>query len=127
MKYIILSLLLACSAQCADLNDFFRALATVESSGNARAINKKEQAFGLYQIRKAYFLDSGVEGKHADVFNPIVAKKVCIGYFTRYERKALRIGDWETLARCHNMGAGWRRNRAATDVYWSKVKKQLDK
>lgn len=126
MRNILASLLLSISANGADLNDFFRALGKVESSGNIRAVNKKENALGIYQIRKAYWIDAGIKGKHEDVFDPNVAKKVCIAYFRRYEPKALKNGNWETLARCHNMGVGWRRNRAATDVYWQKVQKYLD-
>lgn len=126
MKSILASLLLSFSACGADIEGFFRALAKVESSGNPSAVNKKEYALGIYQIRKAYWVDSRVGGKHEDVFNPIIAKKVCLAYFRRYEPRALKAGDWETLARCHNMGLGWRRNRSATDGYWRKVQKCLD-
>jgi len=38
---------------------------------------------------------------------------------------AFASGDFETLARCHNGGCGWRKNKSATDSYWKKIKKNL--
>lgn len=125
MKSILASLLLSFSACGADIEGFFRALAKVESSGNPRAVNKKEYALGIYQIRRAYWIDSGVGGKHEDVFNPIIAKKVCLAYFRRYAPQALKDGDWETLAKIHNGGPLGVKNRG-TDGYWRKVQKCLD-
>ena len=128
MRKIIATLLLSFSvaaASAADLNKFLDALAKVESSGNAKAINKKETALGIYQIRPAYFKDSGVKGKHSDVFKPEVARKVVLGYFQKYEPTALKNLDFETLARCHNGGNNFRKHKSKTDVYWNKVKKYL--
>jgi len=125
MKKIIVVLLLSVSAQAANLDGFFAALAKVESSGNAKAVNKKENALGIYQIRPAYFKDSRVKGNHEQVFNPVFARSVCEAYFKRYEPAALASGDFETLARCHNGGNSWRRNKSATDKYWQKIKKNL--
>jgi soluble lytic murein transglycosylase-like protein len=97
----------------------------VESSGNPKAVNKKETALGIYQIRPAYFQDSKVKGNHSQVFDPVFARSVCEAYFKKYEKKALDNGDFETLARCHNGGCGWRKNKSATDKYWQKIKKNL--
>ena len=36
---------------------FFNSLAKIESSGNPNAVNRREQALGIYQIRFAYFKD----------------------------------------------------------------------
>ena len=125
MKKIIVVLLLSVSAQAANLDGFFAALAKVESSGNAKAVNKKETALGIYQIRPAYFKDSRVKGNHEQVFNPTFARSVCEAYFKRYEPAAFASGDFETLARVHNGGCGWRKNKSATDSYWKKIKKNL--
>jgi len=124
MKYIF-SFLIALSINAANMDDFFVALAKVESSNNPRAINKKENALGIYQIRLAYYKDSNVRGKHTDVYNPVIAKQVVLAYFQRYEPKALKNNDFETLARCHNGGCGWRKNKSLTDNYWNKIKKNL--
>lgn len=103
--------------------DLFRAMAAVESSNNPKAVNTKETALGLYQIRPMYFLDSGVKGSHTQVYEPTVARKVCEKYFMRYEPKAFINNDIETLARLHNAGPNWRKRD--TDKYWNKIKKNL--
>jgi soluble lytic murein transglycosylase-like protein len=105
--------------------DLFRAMAQVESSGNPKAINAKETALGIYQIRPMYFLDAGVKGAHSQVYDPAVARKVCERYFLRYEPKAFANNDIETLARLHNAGPNWRKNKSSTDKYWNKIKKHL--
>jgi soluble lytic murein transglycosylase-like protein len=105
--------------------DLFRAMAAVESSNNPKAVNPKETALGLYQIRPMYFLDSGVKGSHTQVYEPTVARKVCEKYFMRYEPKAFANNDIETLARLHNAGPNWRKNKSSTDKYWNKIKNNL--
>lgn len=119
------ALLFAISASAANLDPFFAALGKVESSGNSKAVNKKETALGIYQIRPAYFKDSNVKGNHEQVFDPVFARRVCEAYFKKYEKKAFDNGDFETLARCHNGGCGWRKNKSATNGYWQKIKKTL--
>jgi len=105
--------------------DLFRAMAAVESSNNPKAVNAKETALGLYQIRPMYFLDSGVKGSHTQVYEPTVARKVCEKYFMRYEPKAFINNDIETLARLHNAGPNWRKNKSSTYKYWNKIKNNL--
>jgi len=124
MKHF-LSFFFILSIHAANMDDFFNALAKVESSNNPKAINKKENALGIYQIRPAYFKDANVKGNHGQVFDPVFARQVCEAYFKKYEKKALDNGDFETLARCHNGGCGWRKNKSATDKYWQKIKKNL--
>ena len=121
----IFALLFAISASAANLDPFFAALAKVESSGNSKAVNKKETALGIYQIRPAYFKDANVKGNHEQVFDPAFARRVCEAYFKKYEKKAFDNGDFETLARCHNGGCGCRKNKSLTDGYWNKIKKNL--
>ena len=124
MKYIFSFFIVLC-VNAANMDSFLNALAKVESSNNPKAINKKENALGIYQIRPAYFQDSKVKGNHEQVFDPVFARRVCEAYFKKYEKKAFDNGDFETLARCHNGGCGWRKNKSATDKYWQKIKKTL--
>jgi soluble lytic murein transglycosylase-like protein len=124
MKTIFV-LLFAISASAANLDPFFAALGKVESSNNSKAVNKKETALGIYQIRPAYFKDANVKGNHEQVFDPVFARRVCEAYFKKYEKKAFDNGDFETLARCHNGGCGWRKNKSATNGYWQKIKNNL--
>jgi hypothetical protein len=119
------ALLFAISASAANLDGFFAALAKVESSGNAKAVNKKENALGVYQIRAAYFKDSRVKGNHEQVFNPVFARQVCEAYFKRYAPEAYAKGDFESLARLHNSGPAFAKRKSLTDSYWSKIKKNL--
>ena len=121
----IFALLFAISASAANLDPFFAALAKVESSGNAKAVNKKENALGIYQIRPAYFQDSKVKGNHSQVFGPVFARSVCEAYFKRYAPEAYAKGDFESLARLHNMGPKYKKNPSATNGYWSKIQKNL--
>jgi hypothetical protein len=121
----IFALLFAISASAANLDPFFAALAKVESSGNAKAVNKKETALGIYQIRPAYFKDANVKGNHEQVFNPIFARRVCEAYFKRYAPEAYAKGDFESLARLHNNGPSWAKSKSKTNEYWSKIQKNL--
>jgi soluble lytic murein transglycosylase-like protein len=125
MKKMIVALLLSVSTQAANLDGFFAALAKVESSGNAKAVNKKENALGIYQIRPAYFQDSKVKGNHSQVFDPIFARRVCEAYFKRYAPEAYAKGDFESLARLHNSGPAYAKRKSSTDGYWQKIKKNL--
>ena len=119
------ALLFAISASAANLDPFFSALGKVESSGNFKAVNKKETALGIYQIRPAYFKDSNVKGNHEQVFDPVFARRVCEAYFKRYAPEAYAKGDFESLARLHNMGPKYKKNPSATNGYWQKIKKNL--
>lgn len=90
-----------------ELNDeFFARLAKVESGGNPKAWNKKEDAKGLYQIRPAYFQDAQkingdlIKYSHSDCFDPVIARKVVETYLNKYSREK----NWENYAKCHNGG-----------------------
>ena len=130
----ILALLTAItvSASGADFNDFCKALAKVESSGNPLAYNKAERAIGLLQIRPAYFKDAQAfdselsRFSHKDCYNPQVAKRVVWAYMSKYEPTALKSNDFQVLARTHNGGCGFRKNLKLTNGYWSKVAKHLN-
>lgn len=130
MRHFLLFFLFAFAnlqLSAANLDQFFYALGQIEASGNPKAYNAKENAVGIYQIGKLYFLDSGVKGVHSNCFEASFAKIVCVKYFERYEPNALKKLDFEALARLHNGGSNWRKHKAATDKYWRKVKKELDK
>lgn len=121
----IFALLFAISANAANLDPLFAALAKVESSGNSKAVNKKETALGIYQIRPAYFKDANVKGNHEQVFDPVFARRVCEAYFKRYAPEAYAKGDFESLARLHNSGPAYLKRKSSTDGYWQKIKKNL--
>jgi len=125
MKNLLLTLFLCFSIQAQDMSRFFAAMAKVESSNNPNAVNARENALGIYQIRSAYFKDSRVKGNHEQVFNPAFARSVCEAYFKRYEPAALASGDFETLARLHNNGPSWAKNKSKTNQYWNKIQKNL--
>lgn len=134
IKAIIASLLLCLAANGADLEGFLRALAAVESSNNERAVgdkvNGKDLATGIFQIHREYWqdavnFDKTIGGRYEDCFKKDYSRKIVLAYFKRYEKVALANGDWESLARLHNAGCGWRKNKAKTDGYWKKVKAQL--
>lgn len=131
MKKLVLIVLVAiCSSGFgADFDKFCAALSQVESSGNQCAFNKKENAVGLYQIRPLYFKDAKEFSRalsssgHESCYNEAFARKTILAYFGRYEPRALKNNDWQTLARLHNAGPNWRKK--STDAYWLKVKKEL--
>jgi len=124
MKHF-LSFFFVLSIHAANMDDFFNALAKVESSNNPKAINKKENALGVYQIRPAYFKDANVKGSHSQVFDPTFARQVCEAYFKRYAPEAYAKGDFESLARLHNSGPAYAKRKSSTDGYWQKIKKNL--
>ena len=92
--------------------ELLSAIAIVESSGDKMAVNAKEQAFGLYQIRKGVVTDVNekvlrFEGfKHEDAFNPALAKVIAIHYLTHYgkaySKRTGQVADEEVLARIWN-------------------------
>lgn len=132
MKLTFATLILTSTLSlAANFEDFAKAVAKVESSNNPKAYNHKEKAIGLLQIRPLYFLDAQkfdrelARFSHRDCFDPQVARRVMWAYMARYEPQALREGNYEVLARCHNAGLGWRNKRAATNGYWAKVAKNL--
>jgi soluble lytic murein transglycosylase-like protein len=124
MKVISL-LLLSCSIHAASMEQFLKAMAFVESSNNPQAENKSEKALGLYQIRPAYLTDTHLPFHHKDMVNPQKARAVVLAYFKRYEPSALERKDFETLARLHNAGPGWRKRMQSTNNYWKKIQKNI--
>lgn len=118
-------ILLSASIHAASMDSFLKAMAFVESSNNPTAVNKKENALGLYQIRPDYLKDTHLGYKHGEMTNPHKAKQVVLAYFKRYEPQAVANKDFETLARLHNAGPGWRRRINSTNQYWQKIKSKI--
>jgi hypothetical protein len=83
------------------------------------------RAIGPFQIWRSYYTDSRIPGDYARCREQDYARRVVEAYMRRYEPRAWANADAQTLARLHNAGPGWRRNRKATDGYWAKVKAAL--
>jgi hypothetical protein len=110
------------------------ALIMIESSGNDQAVGDGGKAIGCLQIWEPYWQDGteylGVDWPYEDAYDRDRAIKVTKAYLTRYgrhyERTQGKRVTLEVLARIHNGGPnGW--NKSATDKYWDKVRKELDK
>jgi len=105
-----------------EFKSFLDVLARVESGGNNKAFNKKENAIGIYQIRPAYFKDAqDFDNKlnkytHNDCYNPEIAGAVVKAYMGRY----CRGGNIEQMARCHNSGWNWKKKYNLTNKYYQK-------
>ena len=110
-------------------DDFFYALAQVESNHNDDAVGDGGNAIGRYQVWRVYWIDatefSGIGGKYEDVKDKAYAERIIEAYMQRYARKAWAAKDWETVARIHNGGPRGHKKKA-TEKYWQKVKAVLD-
>lgn len=107
---------------------FFKALNQVEASGKTGPIlGDKGGALGPLQIRLSYWQDARMKrGVYKDCANYDYAVEVVTAYLQRYAPHAVRVKDYETLARVHNGGPRGA-EKASTTPYWKKVKKALDK
>lgn len=96
----------------------FTACARVESENNPNAINKKEQAYGIVQIRQIRLDDFNQRtGKHyklKDMLDTKRSKEVFM-----YYAKSYGINHIETIAR------RWNGSGKETLVYWNKVKQHI--
>ena len=109
-----------------DWNDFFKRIASIESSNNPNAYNGRENAIGLLQIRAGVIRDVNDYFKttytHKDAFSPILARRIGKLYLLRYGKTyEKRFGvppNSVVLARIWNGGyAGLLRNPNATNNY----------
>lgn len=110
-------------------DEFFWAIAQVESNHDDNAVGDGGDSIGRYQIQYPYWFDatefSGIGGRYQDVKDKSYAESIMIAYFNRYAREAWKNKDWEVLARIHNGGPrGNQRN--STIPYWNKVQKHLE-
>ena len=129
----ILFLLFAQNQKADNFEKFIKAIHQVESSGRLGEIyGDNGRSLGPLQIGKLYYRDAKefangkLKGSYSDVSDLTYAKKVVFYYLSRYESRALKSGDFESMARAHNGGPKWRGKRHLTNRYWQKVKKQLE-
>ncbi len=117
------------------------AIEAVETGGckdPARAVGDGGRSRGWYQIGYAYWLDAKNRKRSRqawadylrDVRDRDASRDVVRRYWRRYEPEALRAGDVERLARCHNGALNWRKAgpkaRAMMDGYVAKVKAKME-
>lgn len=105
-----------------------RAIATVESGNDPRAVGDNGAAIGIYQIHRAFWIDSGLDGSYEDCYDQDYARKVVLAYWNRYGNRV----DYtlEGLSRLHNGGCGIMSKQGTrawdnTTAYWNKVKNHL--
>ena len=102
------------------------AVSLVESGGNPNALNKKENAYGLMQIRQCCVDDLnrhyGTNYALADFYNPKLARWAFVHYTSLYG-----AATFEDRCRCWNSGSKWKRKKHLTDGYWRKVQRELAK
>ncbi len=106
---------------------FFRAVRSVETGGEAQPQNAAGdggRSIGPYQISRAYWADSGVSGDWTRCKDPAYAEMVMLAFWKRYCPEALRLRDFETLARVHNGGPRGDR-KDATLAYWKRIQGRL--
>jgi hypothetical protein len=110
------------------------AMIEVESGGNDRAFNKKENAVGCLQIRPIYLEDierfSGKKYEHEDMYDRALAIEATLAYMYHYGRiiheKEGREVTLQDLARLHN-GSYEQYNKPSTEIYWEEVQAEYNK
>ena len=113
------------AVQIHNFNDLLAAIAQVESSGDPNAVNEKENAVGLYQIRPIYLKDvNRILGyqyfKLADRYDPEYSKQIVSAYLLYYGRNK----SLEAMARIHNGGPkGYKRE--CTKQYWALIQRVM--
>ena len=99
------------------LEQLFKAICTVESDNNPNALNRKELAYGVCQIRYIRLHDFNKRtGSHyvlKDMYDPWLSKKIFLWY-------AHQGSDLETIAK------KWNGSGRKTEQYWQKVEKHLN-
>lgn len=112
---------------------FLNALHYVESGGKyGEIIGDNGKAIGPFQIWEIYYKDAveksngELNKSYKNVSDINYARRVVLWYFYRYEPEALKNGEWEKLAKLHNLGPNWRKKQHLGEKYWLKVKKYLD-
>lgn len=105
-------------ADISPLQPLWEAVCTVESSNVKDTVNRLEMAYGIAQIRDIRIRDynerTGKGYTLEDCLDSAISREVFMFY-------AEKIGDYEKAAKKWN-GSGYK-----TEVYWEKVKKELNK
>lgn len=117
-----------------DFDTLLRAIVQVESTGNHSAVNIKERAWGMYQIRGCVIEDvNNLVFKreafiHEDAFNPWLAKLITLHYLTywgkRYRKLTGKRPGLKVYARIWN-GGPFGYKKETTLVYWDKILREL--
>jgi len=98
----------------------FKAVCTQESNCNEMAINEKEQAYGISQIRQIrlddYYRLTGIKYELKDCLNISISKEIFMYYASRYGHN-----DLGRIAR------KWNGSGLMTFIYWNKVQKIMHK
>lgn len=118
MKYVVL---MVCLASCASARDnihwsrFLEALADVESTGGTYMTNRREDAWGWYQMRRLARIDAntyiGTQWKKWHLISRPVANQMFMAYAHKYRDK------WSTrteLVHLWHLGPNWK-NRLYKD------------
>lgn len=120
-----------------DFQSFVYVLGKVESNNKDNIIGDNLMAVGRYQIWESCFLDAQEFSlkngdcfqlrnlTHNFCFNQSVSYRVLVAYCARYELKALKDNNFESLARLWNSGPNWRKKKEKTNHYWYKIKLEL--
>ena len=118
---MILAICITCTVT---YHSFFLAIDNIESPPGI-PVPYPASHVGSFQISYAYWLDSGVPGKWKYCLNDRYAKRVMVNYWRRYVPEALRIRDFETLARTHYGGPNGA-EKESTKKYWKMIKDEMD-
>lgn len=151
MKNLILFVLLCFASflPCQDkkpqdyeMGDFLKAIATVESNCDDKAVGDNGKSLGRYQIQKAYWQDAvdhnpilgkkhNGNNKWEDCHQEFYAEQIVLAYFDRYAADHVKNKNWEMLARLHQGGPSILKKKGkyskTSDAYWNKVKRELYK
>ena len=111
-----------------ETHKFLAALRQVESGSDDQVVGDNGKAIGGFQIWRVYWQDAvdydkTIGGKYENCFNRNYAERVVVAYLNRYAPEG---ASWETLARIHNGGPKGYKIKA-TEKYWQKVKRELEK
>jgi hypothetical protein len=100
------------------LEALWEATAWVESTNNPNALNEKEMAIGIVQIRKIRLTDynerTGKNYKPNDCYDPQISKEIWFYFATKFHPY-----DYEGISKA------WNGRGKSNIIYWGKVKKQL--
>lgn len=113
------------AAERARLRPVLDAIRYVESGNRSNPPDGDDgRSIGPYQIMAGYHADGCGCGDYQSVRTQAHAEATVIGYWRRHCPRAMKRGEWETLARVHN-GGPVGHHKTATRKYWQKVRKAM--
>jgi hypothetical protein len=104
-----------------------RAIHMVETLGRTGKVpaGDRGRSIGPLQISRAYWSDSGIQGRYQDCLDLGYAKRVVAAFMQRWQPGAWAGHDAEVIARLHNGGPKGMQKRS-TVRYWLRVKQELE-